>query len=217
MNKELLKFLTLSIFLIAIGCSEEKSSDEKEEFIKDVSVDESGRPAFGYDRLDQKIEFLKLENLQDGFDSLAIRIWYEPQLLMENELIEIKNQNGNWSGLHIVIGSKRIEGTDSLKLEELRDKITPKSGWLNLIKQLDSKNIMSLPNMRAIENLEDNWTDGVCYNVEISTKSKYRYYSYHLPEYFQDNFSEARNMVDILKIVEVEFDIPNKLINPKRR
>jgi len=38
-----------------------------------------------------------------------------------------------------------------------------------------------------------------------------------LPEYFQDEFDEPRKMVNILEIIESEFEIKNTYLNRKRR
>lgn len=82
--------------------------------------------------------------------------------------------------------------------------MTPKSGWDKFINELLSLKIMTLPNMDDIPGLQDNWTDGVTYNIEIATKKRYRFYSYHLPDKFEDNFWQAKNMTEILSLISTE-------------
>jgi hypothetical protein len=62
--------------------------------------------------------------------------------------------------------------------------------------------------MANIPTLIDMIDDGVYFNIEIANKYKYRYYSYHSPEQFQDIFWEARNMVQIVKLIRGELN-PN--------
>jgi hypothetical protein len=59
----------------------------------------------------------------------------------------------------------------------------------------------------AFPGLEDGWTDGISYKIEVATKRQYRFYGYHLPDKFQDKLWQAKNKVDILKLVETEFGI----------
>ena len=82
--------------------------------------------------------------------------------------------------------------------------MTPKSGWDKFISKLLSLKVMTLPNMEDIPGLEDNWTDGVTYNVEIATKNQYRFYGYHLPDKFEDRFWQAKNMTAILNLIQTE-------------
>jgi len=204
----------ISILILSIFSCYRNDSDSK--FTKDLSEDKFGKPAFGYERLNEKLELLNLDNATNGYDSLLIRIWYEPQLWMTTEVIELKYNSKKWSGKHIEFRQSYIEGTDSIKQEKIVNDIIPKNGWEHLINQLYENDITSLPNMMSIQGLEDGWTDGVCYNVEISSKNFYRYYSYHLPEYFQDKFEDPRKMVEILNIIETEFGVENLYLRKRR-
>ena len=58
--------------------------------------------------------------------------------------------------------------------------------------------------MDDIPGLQDRWTDGVTYNVEIATKKQYRFYGYHLPDKFENKFWQAKNMTGILSLLSAE-------------
>ena len=62
--------------------------------------------------------------------------------------------------------------------------------------------------MRAIPDLEDGMLDGSAYTVEIERGDSCASYRYHEPEDFQDDFWQAKNMVEILKKIDLEFGIP---------
>lgn len=65
---------------------------------------------------------------------------------------------------------------------------------------------MTLPNQDDIKSYGGGF-DGRTYNVEVSTKNKYRFYGYWEPQEYQDKFWQAKNMTDILKLFETELDV----------
>jgi len=66
--------------------------------------------------------------------------------------------------------------------------------------------IVTLPNMDNIPELVDMIDDGVDFNIEIASKYQYRFYSYHVPEQFQDKFWQAKNMTQIVKLIREELN-----------
>jgi hypothetical protein len=153
----------------------------------------------------QKEQQLKLDSLESGFDSLQIRIWYDYALLINRDLIVIKRTNGKWSADHyeMVVEWDDLKNIETIKTNKIKS-VTPKSGWDKFINELLSLNIMTLPNMDDIPGLQDNWADGVTYNIEIATKKQYRFYGYHLPDKFEDKFWQAKNMTEILSLISTE-------------
>jgi hypothetical protein len=49
--------------------------------------------------------------------------------------------------------------------------------------------------------------DGRTYNVEVATKDQYRFYGYWEPQYYQNKFWQAKNMADILRLLEKELGL----------
>ncbi|MGI6292207.1 MAG: hypothetical protein ACOXZH_07285 [Bacteroidales bacterium] len=124
------------------------------------------------------------------------------------KLLIIKRTNATWTATAYTLtvdwdASNLTEKVKTQKAETLN----PKNGWDSFLNKLFALQIMTLPNMDNISGLEDGWTDGISYNVEVATKKQYRFYGYHLPDKFQDKYWQAKNMVDILKLVETEFGI----------
>jgi hypothetical protein len=195
----LLTFLT--------SCSGQTSNDTTK-FKKEIPTWENGEPDLFYKLTQQKVKQLKIDTLQSGYDSLQIRIWYDYSLMSLRKLLIIKRTNATWTATAYTLtvdwdASNLTEKVKTQKAETLN----PKNGWDSFLNKLFALQIMTLPNMDNISGLEDGWTDGISYNVEVATKKQYRFYGYHLPDKFQDKYWQAKNMVDILKLVETEFGI----------
>ncbi|MDI9868957.1 hypothetical protein [Flectobacillus roseus] len=174
-------------------------------FKKEIPTYKNGGVDLFYELKKQKEKQLNLDSLESGFDSLQIRIWYDYALLINRELIVIKRTNGKWSAEHyqMAVDWDAFKTTEVIKINKIKS-VLPKSGWDNFFNKLLSFKIMTLPNMDDISGLEDNWTDGVTYNIEIATKKQYRFYGYHLPDKFQDKFWQAKNMTEILSLISTE-------------
>lgn len=188
-------------------CSAQTNNDSTG-FTREIPTFSGGKPDLFYRLSQQKAKQLKLDSLENGYDSLQIRIWYDYSLVTYRSLLIIKQTNSVWS-------AKGYTMSVDWNWEKLTEKVTkkqektlnPKHGWDNFVKQLFALQITTLPNMKDIPGLKDGWTDGVTYNVEVATNKQYRFYGYHLPDKFQDKYWQAKNMVDILELIEVEFEI----------
>ena len=202
--------ISLLVTLI-VYCPAQTNSDSRG-FIREIPTFGDGKPDLFYRLSQQKAKQLKLENLENGYDSLQIRIWYDYSLVTYRSLLIIKQTNSVWSAKAYRMSVDWNASKLTEKVAEKQEKILePKHGWDNFIKQLFALQITTLPNMRDIPGLRDGWTDGVTYNVEVATKEQYRFYGYHLPEKFQDKYWQAKNMVDILKLVQEELEIRSGL------
>lgn len=196
--------IIIPIILIISGCYGQ-SRQVKSEINKEIPIWNDGEVDLFYKLTKQKGEQLKLKDLEEGFDSLQIRIWFDYSLIDFRELYIFNYQETKWEGAYYFMRTD----WDSSKLteritESKRKIITPKSGWKDFTNKLFEFKITTLPNMADIEGLEDGWTDGTTYNVEIGTKNHYRFYSYHVPSEFTQ-FWQARNMVEVLKLIKEEF------------
>jgi hypothetical protein len=207
------KLITIVLCVSHFSCIEQNSFSISEpsvkvdtpDFKKEIPTYKNGGVDLFYVRKKQREHQLRLDSIESGFDSLQIRIWYDYALLVNRELIVVKRTNGKWSGHHyeIVVDWDAYKNTETIKTNKI-ESITPKSGWDKFIKELDSLKIMTLPNMDDIPELQDSWSDGVTYSVEIASKRQYRFYSYHLPDKFEDKFWQAKNVTEILKLISKE-------------
>ena len=84
-----------------------------------------------------------------------------------------------------------------------RREVNPKSSWANIINQLNSLDLFSLPDYTDVKGFPLG-TDGSQVMVEVATKKMYRFYRYPEPYNIgQDNIKEARKIKDIMRIIEI--------------
>jgi hypothetical protein len=174
-------------------------------FKKEIAKWPNGGVNLFYTSKKQLEDQLHLDNLEAGFDSLQIRIWVDYALGINKELFIIKRDKGVWEGSYYeIIADWYDDGRpDSLRSYKAKE-FVPKSNWDVFMNKLISLKIISLPNMNDISGLKDGWTDGVEYMVEISTQKLYRFYTYHSPEHFADKFWQAKNMAEIVEMMEAD-------------
>ncbi|MCO4294069.1 hypothetical protein NF867_14475 [Solitalea sp. MAHUQ-68] len=195
----LLSFLT--------PCSGQTSTNTTK-FKKEIPTWKNGEEDLFYKLTQQKVKQLKIDSLQSGYDSLQIRIWYDYSLMTLRKLLVIKRTNNTWTATSytMTVDWNASDLTEIVKAKKI-EILNPKNGWSSFLNKLFFLQITTLPNMDNIPGLQDGWTDGISYNVEVATKKQYRFYGYHLPDKFQDKYWQAKNMVKILKLVEIELGI----------
>lgn len=207
-----MKVCVLLLSIALISCDVFRS---KYDFIKDIPVTENGEKDPFYERTKARSDSLHLENIEDGHDSLQIRLWYDYQLLQQRKLLVLEKVESKWKAYSYKLLIKEVwdkenDGYLKYKGENIkiveRKEVYPKSGWINFTTDLFRLKIMTLPHMDQIPGLQDMWLDGVDYNVEVATKNTYRFYNYHLPEKFL-KYWQAKNMLSILKLVQDELNM----------
>lgn len=204
-----MKHLTTIILFTTffISCSGQTNSDTKK-FKQEIPTARNGEPDLFYKLTQQKVKQLHIDTLQSGYDSLQIRIWYDYSLINLRKILILKRTNSIWTAtaFTLTVEWNAFNLTETVKTQKIK-KLNPKNGWDNFLSKLFALQVQTLPNMDDIPGLSDGWTDGVSFNVEVATKKSYRFYGYHLPDKFQDKYWQAKNMVDILKLIETEFGL----------
>jgi hypothetical protein len=197
--------IVLALLVNILGCCSAQTNSETTQFTKEIPATD-----LFYKLSQQKAKQLKIDSLENGFDSLQIRIWYDYSLITLRKLLIVKQTNSAWSAraYTMTVDWNAYKLTEKVKIKK-EEKLSPKNGWDSFSKRIMDLQITTLPNMVDIPGLKDHWLDGMTYNVEVATKTQYRFYRYHLPDKFQDKYWQAKNMVDILKLVEAEFGITN--------
>ena len=189
------------------SCLGQTNSDTTK-FTKEIPTWRNGEPDLFYKLTQQKVKQLNIDSLQNGYDSLQIRIWYDYSLINLRKLLILKRTNSIWTATanSMTVEWNAFNLTETVKTQKIKT-LTPKNGWNNFLSKIFGLQVQTLPNMNDIPGLSDGWTDGVSFNVEVATKKSYRFYGYHLPDKFQDKYWQAKNMVDILKLIETEFGL----------
>ena len=175
--------------------------DGKEGFIKIIPNSRNGLPSFAYKETRGYSRQAGLHLIENGFDSLFIRIWYLNDTI---QVLDFKNEHGVWTGvLHKLMTE---QNNDSIRIiKTTSEKISPKSGWPYFIDNLFSQGIITLPDISELP-VYGIPTHGFFLDVEVATRTKYRIYTYGIPEQSID-IMEVSNIMDIMKLIENEFGI----------
>jgi len=197
----------------SINCNSLLNKEKKikklthEEVIVNIPLNNAGDTSLFYKTKTKLADELKLESLEKGYNSLQIRIWLGYGTLIKQQLIIIKQEENNWSGNIIVMTMKEDSKNDQqLIAKKTIKKVTPRSGWENLIKKLTELNIFTLPNCDDIKGMNTAGGDLNVYKFEIATPKLYRFYYYIQPDLYVDEFIEARKVEEILKVLEIELN-----------
>jgi len=150
---------------------------------------------------------LELEPIEDGFDSLQLRIWLGHSLAVKRNVVVLKNTNKQWTAQLITYSHGHSEKGKTFISNKDVKAVTPKSGWANFIQRLFDLQILVLPNGQDIQGYRScGGTDGIDYVFESATRSKYRFYYYCNPDVNMNQFREVRNVVEFSNLLEKEFN-----------
>jgi hypothetical protein len=201
----------LILILLAVSCKEKKIRPSRSAmaqptpFKREIPSFGDGKPDLFYLVDKEKQMQLGLDNLERGFDSLEIRIWYDFSFIDDRRLVVIRNKHHVWKA---IVYNMHVDwdGQKETILSKSVQEITPASGWNHFSSQLMELKILDLPNCDKISGYEFGF-DGVTFNVEFATWDQYRYYGYWEPRGNQDKFWQAKNMCDILDLLEEELGV----------
>jgi hypothetical protein len=208
-----MRFSVLAIVVvISVSCRSDEYSGVSQKtlldtFIREIPTYQSGEPTGDY-HFKRRVEgLLNLENIENGVDSLEIRIWYSYSFIDTAQLIILKKKpKHEWECFLYTFSYKYKPENDSIvSLNYWGQKAVPKSGWRNLILALQENNIFELPDETKLKNYMHS-TDEVGVTVEISDSKQYRIYGYASPTAHKKEFNEARRMSQIILLLWHEFD-----------
>jgi hypothetical protein len=220
MNKISLFLFSFFIFFV-LSCKEKIESDEsvaipsislsvapdKDGIIRDIT---SADTAAYMQKVNQMADrSLGLQSLRNGFDKLEIRIWNEHSAWdYKGKLLVLRNKNDTWNAVlynYKYVFDSHLRNIDTI-LGERRQLARPKSGWNGFLKQLFDLNILTLPDYRHIPSYSLGM-DEVGVHVQLGLKNMYRSYMYPTPNARAKEIPEAKNMVEIIKLIETELGV----------
>lgn len=179
----------------------------KDTLIKEIPLGMNGEYSYGYKSLMKLSSALGIGKLDSGYDSLQIRIWY-PEMI-NSKVISITSESGKWDGYvcKFTYRYDLMNGIDTI-INIVKQKIIPRSGWKIFILKLIDLGVTTLPDKHQINVPEypKGGADGQEYSVEISTRKKYRYYSYYEPFHYK-GIKEVARMVDIINYLDNELSL----------
>lgn len=208
--KRVLVFLPilLNIFILINSCkdSNQKKISEKtvgQGVIKKIPKDRYGRNYPYYNMVQEFTKDADLNSLNDGFDSMFIRIWYAYRSTLQ--VIDLKKDAIKWEGEYHSMEIDLIK--DTFQAVNIKtQQIHPKSGWDSFTKNLFSLNILNMPHQSELSGYGGGDADGTSITVEVATKKSYRIYSYTDPMVHLE-FPQAATMEKIMELIEDELDV----------
>jgi hypothetical protein len=208
-----LVFLFVAIGESLLACKNQNRNSEiikskyptADTLVKDIPLDKRGRPASYYRNKGGVENKLGLNTLENGFDSLQIRIWYGYAFNDTSQLVIVKNTKGVWKGDFFYLKYNLNNKGDSI--ESISKQVVskePRSGWQSFISRILALHVLTLPDYHKITEYYQG-ADGDAVIVEIASEKLYRIYSYQAPGVYKGKHKEAQNMEDILTLIEDEF------------
>jgi hypothetical protein len=204
--------LTITILFFASCKGQTHSSnspivfvDTTKPFKKEIPTYKNGSVDLFYELAKTKRKQLGLDSLENGFDNLQIRVWYDFALVRERKLVVIINRDTTWAATVYLLQVDWDGETETILSKKIKQ-VTPKSGWAIFSKRLLDLKIVTLPNQDDVKDYGSGF-DGRTYNVEVATKNQYRFYGYWEPQEYQLKFWQAKNMAEILKLFETELGV----------
>ena len=196
------------LFLFVIACKNDNTSQRSEiKFVKEIPKDNKGREMlFQSVRFSEKL--MNLNQIENGFDSMEIRLWFYYERKDTGQLIVIKNENKKWNCIYynfIDIYSDSTTSLTSIKADKIE--LHPKDSWQFVVDSLFSYNILTLPHFTKVPgyaNLTPN--DANYVSIELATKTYYRLYGYPAPASVLDK-KEGVEMERIINFIKKEFSI----------
>jgi len=208
----LMHYFLAIVLLQIVSCKEKvreetfvykKITENESFFTKNYPKSDADRGSYFYPVIADYAKKANLKSLTKGFDSIAYRIWYMPVNGKYN-IIELYYSDENWKGDQISLKGLFTEQDSTITLTKAVHALNPKSGWGDLIENLEKLDIKTLPDESEIKNY-DSPTDGISIVIEYATKYTYRIYSYNNPFYNENEIKEAKSVMEILNLLEREF------------
>src|SRR5688572_23438842 len=136
--------------------------DTTKPFKKEIAKYEDGSLSIFYSLAKAKQQQLGLDNIENGFENLQIRIWYDFALVREKKLVIITNRDTSWTATVYDLQVDWDGHTETILSKNLKQ-MTPRSGWANFSRKLLDLKIVTLPNQNDIPGYYQG-TDGESYN-----------------------------------------------------
>jgi hypothetical protein len=215
-KQHILLFISILYMQSNICCNSENieqsvSYTQKDSLDVDIPKNKQGRFSSLYKRCKEYEKLLQLNTLQNGFDSLQIRIWFHSGMASKNKMIMLKKSKKSWEGqLTSWVEDNGSENFSKFAIQNIAiENISPKSGWNKYIFKLNKFNITTLPDPINIKGIEIGGGDLKMTSFEIATQYKYRFYTYTEPDGYNKQFKELQDIENIINCTQEEFDLSN--------
>ena len=194
-----MKYLTLIFIAAFFSCKD---------FKKEIPKGKDGQNVYSYKWMKILTEKSKIKNLEEGIDSMCIRLWFSGSFRDTVKVIELKNENHIWThNRYDLIVHYKDFWKDQLDVKLVsKTQTKPKSEWSTIIDSLFKLGITKLPNDLAITHytIPNHGNDVM---IEAATKDYYRLYNLPIVQFGENKtIEEAQKGIGIIRLIESEFD-----------
>jgi len=154
---------------------------------------------------------LGLDSLESGYNSFQLRAWLGHSMAIIKNVVVIYNTKRRW---HATIITYRNPTQDEYKAAKIngpyrkileRREAIPSSGWAGFIKKMLELQVINLPNADDLTGYNGCGADGISYDFEVATRSKYRFFYYCNPDINTAKYWQAKNVLAFAALLEKEF------------
>lgn len=208
MYKNIAPFIVSSFLIYQPSCNtgpvategKKQANSETRDFRKDIPLRANGDTSIDYLDAKKEQERLGISSLENGVDSLEIRLWAVYAYNDTSQIITIRKEKSSWKSELLTLHYLSDQNVNkSIK------SIVPKSGWSQLIDTLMHLSIMTLPSHESVpEAYFDADVDYLI--VQTATKNSYRFYSYPWPAPQHRGVKEVEKIKSILQVLDSELE-----------
>ncbi len=207
-----MKKIIAIIFLVLISCL---AGNSQSIFQSNVPSQSSDNNVYKY--VSKLRLILHLKKLNNGYDSINIRIWYLVDLGY-NEMYEIKKTKGVWAALHHRFFLTRNKNGELKVKKKEATVIQFKSKPDSLLQKLI---LLGIDTLHAEDQykMEDVKIDGMIYCFEVGKRNSYSFFNSDNVYVQGKKYNQAAVALKIVKLMDYEFDIIKRrkeIWNPKK-
>src|SRR5436190_9878753 len=131
-----INFNLIIIILLFASCKGKTHSrsplvfvDTTKPFKKEIPIFQDGGINIFYELAKTKQNQLGLDSIENGFDNLQVRVWYDFALVKERKLVVITNKDTKWTATVYDLEVDWNGQTETILSKKIKQ-VTPKSGWV---------------------------------------------------------------------------------------
>ena len=184
-------------------------ADERPKFIKDIPGIKKNGNSQVLDAARASRDSLGLDNLEQGYDSLELRIWLSYKGKDTFQVLTIKENNHQWFGYFCQASYVLNPDGDSLShYTQIVFQPKPRADWGEIVDSLVKLQIMTLPDMLKVMSINDlPFEGGNSVLIEVADAHQYRIYAYELPSRYKDSVKNAADVDKILNFLRERLGI----------
>jgi hypothetical protein len=203
--------VTLFMVLVAVGCHQNKIGESSQQIDttlaakREIPLTRFSDTINAYKAMRKFEKDLQLDRLVYGYDSVQFRILFTFSLTSIRQLVIISCRNSVWKAKALDLDAIPTSDT-TIKFEVTNEKsITPSSGWVTFIKQLNELGIRDLLDYSSLPGSYYN-TDEKLVAIEYATSEFYKIISYPSRPDESNLAQQEIQLENIIQYLEKEFN-----------